>query len=258
MLQKLDPDSVKLNARVTRVAWGPEIPVELPMGPEELPNLPEDLPNFPELKPPTLEVTYRTSNGITKCQTYDHVILTTTITNLRAIDLDNAGLTIPQHMAIRQLQYGPATKFGVKFKTAWWGEEGPHQPQFGAIKGGISNTDRTVRKVVYPPHDSKSTVLLCAHAWTNDALQLIPLLNEESQDIVKDIICRDLVAIHGLDPVTGYTFLHDEQWVKAFGFSWTNDPTTTGASSLCLIIFCWVSRPQHGHRRFWPFRTWSI
>ena len=252
MLKKLSSKSVKLNTRVTKIAWKIKFP--------DFPNwFPEKSANLFGKKPPKLssqvEVTYNTPDG-SKSQTYDHVILTTTIPNLRPMDLSEAGLTISQHMALRQLQYGPAVKIGVKFKTAWWGEEGPYQPQFGPILGGVSQTDRLVRMVVYPPHDGGSTVLLCAHAWTKDALQLLPML-EESPETVKDLICRDLVAVHGLDPDDGYDFLSD-QWVEAFNFCWASNPMTTGASSLRFIIFCWVSRPQHGHRCFWLFRTWSI
>jgi len=252
MLQKLNSNSVKLNTRVTKLAWRVKVPEQPYWYAEKSANLfGKKLPKWSM----EVEVTYQTSDDI-KSQTYDHVILTTTIPNLRPMDLSEAGLTISQHMALRQLQYGPAVKIGVKFKTAWWGEEGSYEPQFGPILGGVSHTDRLIRTVVYPPHDSQSTVLLCAHAWTKDALQLLPLL-EESQETVKDLICRDLVAVHGLDFDEGYAFLCD-QWVEAFSFSWSNNPMTTGASSLRFIIFCWFSRPQHGHRCFWLFRTWSI
>ncbi|KAI0915516.1 hypothetical protein AcV5_003714 [Taiwanofungus camphoratus] len=51
---------------------------------------------------------------------YDHVINTATLPCLRAMDITSAKLSPAQSTALRELQYGPSTKIGVEFKTAWW------------------------------------------------------------------------------------------------------------------------------------------
>ena len=50
-------------------------------------------------------------------QSYSHVINTTCLRI--SMNISNAGLNIAQHAALNQLTDGPATKIGVRFKTAW-------------------------------------------------------------------------------------------------------------------------------------------
>ena len=221
MLAKLRSNSntgsnfLRLNTCVTQIAQDPDLPKTGPV-----------------------EVTSQTHGGASHTSTYAHVITTTTLPSLRSMNLDHARLTPSQSTALRELQYGAAAKVGVKFLTAWWEVDDPDSglaPKFGPIKGGISYTDRMARMVVYPSHGldsgAKSTVLISAYGWTNDALQLSSLFGEDSKERLKDLICRDLVAVHGLHPERGLAFLKD-QWVDAFTFSWTTALNTMGVFSL--------------------------
>ena len=83
---------------------------------------------------------------------YAHVITTTALPCLKAVDLSNAMLTFPQKTALRALTYGAATKVGVKFRTAWWTDAAVMQHYGGvaAIDAGQSITDYMSRVIVYP------------------------------------------------------------------------------------------------------------
>jgi len=148
---------------------------------------------------------------------YEHVISTVPLTTLRTLDIDNARLNFRQKTALRILQYGPAIKVGVKFKTAWWTDK-------SKIVGGQSFTDRSIRTVVYPSYPT--TVLIASYCWTHDAIRLGALINsgEDAATRLKDLVLRDLAAVHGLE----VDFLKD-QYVEHFAFDWTHDPLTQGA-----------------------------
>ncbi|KAI0959088.1 hypothetical protein AcW1_004020 [Taiwanofungus camphoratus] len=138
---------------------------------------------------------------------YARVINTTALPCLRTTDLAAAELDSDQSTALSELQYGSTTKIRVKFKTAWWGEAAVMKELggCGAIVGGQSFTDRMVRTVVYPSYGVDSgrqfTVLTVSYARTADASRWHPLLREESEEQLKEIVLRDLAAVHGFDPV---------------------------------------------------------
>lgn len=75
---------------------------------------------------------------------YHHVISTLPLPVLRSLDIEQARLDIHQYNALRQLQYGPSEKIGVKFKTQWWREGGLRTINGEAlnIRGGQSYSDR--------------------------------------------------------------------------------------------------------------------
>lgn len=162
---------------------------------------------------------------------YSHVINTTTLPCLRTMDLTGARLDIKQKDCLRQLQYGPATKVGIKFRTAWW--ENADLMPFGPIVGGQSFTDNMARVVVYPSygvdHGEKSKVLIASYAWTADALALTALMgpDPQSKEALKRRILQDLVAVHGLSPTKGLEFL-EEQYVDSFAYSWSKNLDSMG------------------------------
>jgi monoamine oxidase len=82
---------------------------------------------------------------------------------------------------------------------------------------------------IYPSYETN--VLIASYTWTNDALKTLALLGKESEAMFKNLVCRDLVAIHGLDPDTGMDFLKD-QWVDSYGLSWSASPKTIGGYAL--------------------------
>ena len=71
-------------------------------------------------------------------------------------------MTYIQRQAIRTLNYGPAVKVGIRFKTRWWEQGGLNQ------RGGSSYTDRPSRTIVYPSAGLGETgpgVLMATYNW---------------------------------------------------------------------------------------------
>lgn len=59
-------------------------------------------------------------NGNGKERTYAHVISTIPLGALQIVDLTELDLNYGQRHAIRKLNYDPALKIGIKFKTRWY------------------------------------------------------------------------------------------------------------------------------------------
>src|SRR5262245_5664883 len=82
-------------------------------------------------------------------QSYAAVISTVTLSCLSVMDLTGChiagGDNYSQWAAIRELQYGPAIKIGLKFTAPWW-ETLPTGP----IVGGQSFTDLPIRTTFVP------------------------------------------------------------------------------------------------------------
>jgi monoamine oxidase len=81
-------------------------------------------------------------NGALSPQPYSAIISTVPLPCLSLMDLTkvNINSNYAQWSAIRELQYGPATKIGIKFSTPWWETELPRP-----IHGGQSYTDIPLR-----------------------------------------------------------------------------------------------------------------
>ena len=71
-------------------------------------------------------------------QHYSAVISTIPLPRLSLLHLENCDFS--QRCAIRELQYTPAIKIGIKFKTPWWETELPK-----SIHGGKSHNDLPLR-----------------------------------------------------------------------------------------------------------------
>lgn len=75
---------------------------------------------------------------------YAAVVSTVTLGCLSTIDLTTceiAGYNYPQWSAIRELQYGPAIKIGIRWDSPWW------QAELGIV-GGQSFTDLPIRTML--------------------------------------------------------------------------------------------------------------
>lgn len=181
---------------------------------------------------------------------YDHVISTIPLPTLRTLDTEEAGLNFEQKLAIRTLQYGPATKIGIKFKTAWWLD-----PKL-QIVGGQSFSDRFVRTVVYPSYGlpgttDPTTVLIASYCWGQDAIRQGALIDggKEADVRLVDLVLKDLAAIHGVS----YLTLKDE-YVDHFGFNWNSDPLTQGE----LTVGADTKSHSRCHRRVCTLWTWRV
>lgn len=84
-------------------------------------------------------------NNVESPQEYSAVISTVPLPRLSLMDLRGANINdnYAQWSAIRELQYGPSIKIGIKFSTPWWADTLPEHPQ--PIHGGQSYTDLPIR-----------------------------------------------------------------------------------------------------------------
>ena len=99
----------------------------------------------------------RTSDAVLNVTTdsssyqYSHVIATVPLGALQAIDMDSLNLEYGKKLAIRKLNYDPAGKIGMKFRSRWW--ENLPLP----FKGGQSYSDLPIRRCVYPSYGVNTT-----------------------------------------------------------------------------------------------------
>ena len=130
-----------------------------------------------------------------------------------------------QRTAIRQLDYGPATKIGMRFKSPWWKAD--------KQVGGQSSTDLPIRTVVYPSYgdNQESNVLLISYCWTSDAEKLGNLINTKCADttpiggksVIDELVLRNVAAIHEVD----IEFLR-EQHIETHSLDWSHSPWAGG------------------------------
>jgi len=162
---------------------------------------------------------------------YAHVISTVPLTGLRTMNLDGCDLNPKQTNALRELQYGPSIKVGIKFKTAWWTDGTDLDGKKIDITGGQSYSDLPVRTVVYPSYgvgtDTPTTVLIASYCWTEDARRLGALMNQgpDADAQLKTLVLRDLALIHNVS----FDFLDKEEYVAHFPWDWSHSPLTMGA-----------------------------
>lgn len=120
-INKQRPNALQLGKRVTEIYYA---------SPDEVPSL---------FTPVRAKV-----EGESQAREYGHVISTLPVPVLRSLHIDDAGLDVNQAYALRQLQYGPSEKIGIKFRTQWWrtakGKQGDGDPL--DIIGGQSYSDR--------------------------------------------------------------------------------------------------------------------
>jgi monoamine oxidase len=83
--------------------------------------------------------------------TFNHVINSAPLGAIQAMNLESLDLDYGKKLAIRKLNYDPAGKIGMKFKTRWW-EKLPKP-----FKGGQSFSDLPIRRCVYPSYGVNTT-----------------------------------------------------------------------------------------------------
>ncbi|KAF9648704.1 hypothetical protein BDM02DRAFT_3260885 [Thelephora ganbajun] len=144
------------------------------------------------------------------------------------MDLTGANIASGQRSAIRELQYEPAVKVGIKFSCPWWETELPQR-----IHGGQSYTDLPLRTIVYPsyPHgvtpDKMSKVLIVSYSWVQDAERLGALINNDgtAQPELIELVFRDLAAVHGVTVEWLQNFYKTGDY---FAWDWLRNPLTMG------------------------------
>ncbi|CAI6341398.1 unnamed protein product [Periconia digitata] len=189
-----------------------------------------------------VEVEWVNKAGKVHTDTYSALFNSTTLGALSRINLNGLG-SKEQREAIRSLAYDSSTKVGIKFKTAWWLEEGRV-----ASRGGVSGTDLPIRVVAYPPwagigedtfknkldDPKKPTVLIASYTWHQDAVRIGSMTadsNADHSDVLK-LVLRNLVELyHEKNPDITYEWLYS-QVVDWHTFSWQNDSHSSGAFAL--------------------------
>ena len=164
---------------------------------------------------------------------FSHVVTSIPLPVLRTIDLTAADLNPKQSNALRQLTYGPSTKIGMQFRTAWWTTATNRAGHKLDIVGGQTYTDSPLRTVVYPSfgdvEQGKTTTLIASYCWTDDADRLGALTtNEELKPVLVKLVLRELARIHDLD----VEFLRWEL-LDTHAWSWSHDSRTMGT---CLPL----------------------
>ena len=93
---------------------------------------------------PQKEVMRISINGTQSQQEYSAVVSTVPLPRLSVMDLSGVNINddYGQWSAIRELQYGPSVKVGMKFSSPWWETALPMK-----IHGGQSFTDLPIRTV---------------------------------------------------------------------------------------------------------------
>ena len=93
---------------------------------------------------PQKEIMKLSINGTESSREYAAIISTVPLPRLSLMDLTRVNISdnYAQWSAIRELQYGPSVKVGMKFSTPWW-ETALPMP----IHGGQSFTDLPIRTV---------------------------------------------------------------------------------------------------------------
>lgn len=84
-------------------------------------------------------------NGVQTPQEYSAVISTVPLPRLSLMNLNGVDINdnYAQWSAIRELQYGPSIKIGIKFSEPWWAKQQRDFPR--PIHGGQSYTDLPIR-----------------------------------------------------------------------------------------------------------------
>jgi monoamine oxidase len=168
---------------------------------------------------------------------YAHVISTVPLGALQIINTTSLNLSYFQNTAIRMLNYDPAGKIGMKFKTRWW-----EHLATGSFQGGQSFTDLPIRRCVYPSYGINVTgapgTMIASYTWAQDASRLGSFLNPhnndtqapyqpENVDVLVDLTLRDLAQLNGVS----YAFLKD-QFLEYHAYDWYGSAYSDGAFAI--------------------------
>ena len=161
---------------------------------------------------------------------YSHVISTLPLPSLRTIDLTGSKLDVLQTNVLRESNYCPAVRIGIRFSEAWWTTGQDRDGNKFDIVGGQSFTDLPIRTVIYPSYgvysETPSTTLIASYSWTYDAELLGTLIGtgqQEYEDKLKALVLANLAAIHNLD-VSYLTIRFREM----YAWDWNHNPLSGG------------------------------
>ncbi|KJZ74021.1 hypothetical protein HIM_06689 [Hirsutella minnesotensis 3608] len=162
-------------------------------------------------------------NG-TEQRTYNHVINTVPLGAMQAMDLTDMNLDYRAKLAIRKIQYDPAGKIGMKFKTRWW-----ESLSSGPFQGGQSFTDLPIRRSVYPSYGINTPgaagTMIASYTWGQDSARLGAYYNQQdSRETIIEITLRNLAQVHNVT----YEFLQS-QHIDTHVYNWYEGEHELGA-----------------------------
>ena len=158
-----------------------------------------------------------------KSYQYDHVISTVPLGAMQAMDTSTLNLGYAIKSAVRMINYDPAVKIGIKFKTRWW------QNLPNPIFGGLTYSDLPIRIYVYPSYGINVTeaaaVMIASYTWGQDAARLSTYLGTpQARENLVALTLRNLATLNNITN----EFLQS-QYIDSFAYSWYNDEFSVGA-----------------------------
>ena len=136
---------------------------------------------------------YRMGPGVpTRSERFDRVIVTLPFSVLKFVQTPRTW-SKGKYDAMRMLKMTNAVKIALGFKSRFWEKPGPYSQ---GMRGGQSNTDLTVRSVVYPSFgigEPGPAYILGSYAWQDDADKWSHL----SQQEMLEAALRDVARLHG-------------------------------------------------------------
>lgn len=154
---------------------------------------------------------------LAKSETFDRVIVTLPFSVLRFVDTPKTW-SPGKYDSIRMLKMTNAVKIALGFKSRFWESEGPYS---ASMKGGQSNTDLSVRSVVYPSFgigDPGPAYILGSYSWQIDADKWTHL----EPGKMLDLALRDVAVLHGEEIVQDQYLGHGTSVV------WNREPLAGG------------------------------
>ncbi len=148
----------------------------------------------------SVTATYKTPLDEIKTMTADHAILANPLPTLRHIE-GLRDLSIGKWDAITGLNYDESGKILLQCRKRFWEDDG--------IFGGFSQTDLSVRQVVYPQHangwrgDTDRGILLASYTWARDARRWGYLSLEDQVQQATEDLERIHPQIKGKDLIEG-------------------------------------------------------
>jgi monoamine oxidase len=163
-------------------------------------------------------------------RTYAHVINTVPLGVMQNMDMSTLDLDYNKTFAIRKLQYDPAGKIGMTFKTRWW--ETPQNDSTKGFKGGRSYSDLTIRRCVYPSYGlttpNASAAMIASYTWGQDSSRLGAYYhNDADREYITNVTIRQLAAMNNVTE----SFLHD-QLVDTHLWDWYAHSDSVGAFAI--------------------------
>ncbi|KAF2673077.1 flavin-containing amine oxidase [Microthyrium microscopicum] len=156
-------------------------------------------------------------------RTYAHIINTVPLGVMQNMDMSTLNLDYNKTFAIRKLQYDPAGKIGMSFKTRWWEND---------FKGGQSYSDLSIRRCVYPSYGVNTTnaagAMIASYTWGQDSSRLGSFYNsDDARDYITNVTLRQLAAMNNVT----VEFLH-AQLVDTHLWDWYAHEYAVGAFAM--------------------------